>query len=234
MVSGVAANNEVTVPVGSGGQVSVYNSGGTTNITIDVLGYYSTNGSGMHAINPARAADTRTGSGQPYAGQPIPANGSLTVQVSGIPAVPTTAATAILQVTAVNPTANGYLITYPAGTTRPNASNLNYKSGATLTKEVTATLGSNPAGAVTFYNSSSTALNVIVDVTGYVGGVGDTFTPLSPPEPSPDRRYPKRLRPALRWTDPPQQYSVDSSGDRPRRCTRLRAVDRPQRHRAGK
>jgi RHS repeat-associated protein len=174
------ANNEVTVPVGTGGQVSIYNSAGTTNVVVDVLGYYSSGGAGMNTITPTRIADTRTGSGQPYAGQTIAANGSLTVQISGTAGVPTSATAAILQTSVLTPTAAGNLTAYPAGSTRPVTSNVNYKVGVTLTKEITAGLGTSPSGAVTFYNSSNSPVNLILDLTGYINTAGDTLTPLTP------------------------------------------------------
>jgi RHS repeat-associated protein len=179
-VAGGIANNEVTVPVGTGGQVSIYNAAGTTNVVVDVLGYYSAGGAGMNTITPTRIADTRTGSGQPYAGHPIPAGGTLTVQISGTAGVPTTATTAILEATVVAPTVVGNLTAYPAGSARPATSNLNYQVGVILTKEITAGLGTNPSGAVTFYNPSAAPVNLTLDLTGYINSVGDALTPLTP------------------------------------------------------
>ena len=179
-VAGNLSNNEVTVPVGTNGQVSIYNSAGTTNIDVDVLGYYSAAGAGMNTITPTRIADTRVGSGKPYAGQPVPALGTLTVRSAGTAGVPAGASAAILQAIVITPTAAGGLIAYPAGTTRPVTSNLNYKVGVTLAKEITAGLGTTPSGAVTFYNSSTAPLNLVLDLTGYTHGTGEALTPLTP------------------------------------------------------
>jgi len=179
-VAGGVANNEVTVPVGTGGQVSIYNALGTTNVIVDVMGYYSAGGAGMNAITPVRVADTLAGTGNPYAGTPLPANGTLTIQISGTAGVPAGASAAILQTTVVGPTAAGNLTAYPAGSALPPTSNLNYTVGATLTKEITAALGTAPSGAVTFYNSAAAPVRLIVDVTGYINSVGDALTPLTP------------------------------------------------------
>lgn len=178
-VAGGVANNQVTVPVGTNGQVNTYNLLGTTNVIVDVLGYYAAAGAGMNAITPTRVADTRTGSGQPYAGQAIAANGSLTVQISGTAGVPAGATAAILETTVLTPTAAGNLIAYPAGTTRPATSNLSYKVGISLTKEITAALGTNPLGAVTIYNASAAPVNLTLDLTGYINTAGDALTPLT-------------------------------------------------------
>jgi RHS repeat-associated protein len=178
-LAGLVANNEVTVPVGTGGQVSIYNSAGTTDVIADVLGYYSAGGAGMNAITPTRVADTRVGSGKPYAGAPIPAKGTLTVQISGTAGVPASATAAILQASVITPTVLGDLTAYPAGTLRPATSNLNYKVGVTLTKEITIGLGTTPPGAVSFYNSSTAPVNLVLDLAGYISGTGDSLSPLA-------------------------------------------------------
>ena len=179
LLAGGLANNEVTVPVGTGGQFSIYNSAGTTNLIVDVVGYYSANGAGMNPITQTRAVDTRTGSGKPYAGQPIPANGSLTVQLGGTAGIPASATAVIMQAIVFAPTAGGGMVAYPAGTPQPPTSSLRYKVGVTLIKEITAALGTVPSGAVTFFNVSAAPVNLVLDLTGYIGGVGEAMTPLT-------------------------------------------------------
>ena len=49
----------VIAKVGTNGQISIYNLAGTTDVIIDIVGYYPT-GSGYTALTPARLADTRT------------------------------------------------------------------------------------------------------------------------------------------------------------------------------
>jgi hypothetical protein len=48
-------------------------------------------GDALTPLTPARIADTRTGSGQPYAGQTIAANGTLAIQATGRGGVPANA-----------------------------------------------------------------------------------------------------------------------------------------------
>ena len=64
------------------------------------------------SVTPARVKDTRPGS-------PIPAKGTITVDVTGLGGVPATGASAVvLNVTAVKPSSSTYLTVYPSGETR--------------------------------------------------------------------------------------------------------------------
>jgi hypothetical protein len=54
--------NQVTVKLGTGGKVSVYNAQGNVNVIIDVFGYYqSGTGDAFHAVVPGRVLDSRSG-----------------------------------------------------------------------------------------------------------------------------------------------------------------------------
>ncbi len=48
----------VIVPIGAGGQISIYNDAGTVDVLVDVLGWYPT-GNTYTGLNPARLLDTR-------------------------------------------------------------------------------------------------------------------------------------------------------------------------------
>ena len=71
---------------------------------------------------------------------------------------------AILNVTVTNTTARSFLTVWPAGVTRPTASNLNWVAGQTVPNRVIVPVGT--GGKVTVYNSMGAA-DVIVDVSGY-------------------------------------------------------------------
>lgn len=105
---------------------------------------------------PTRALDTRSGA--------TPAGGSTTqLQLAGRSGVPATARAVVLNVTAVSPTAPGYVTVFPAGRARPTASNLNFVTGQTIANQVIVDLG--PTGAIAIYTSARS--NIIVDVAGY-------------------------------------------------------------------
>ena len=162
--------NLVEVALGRGGQISIYNQAGTTQLVVDVEGWYdpsqATSGAGLYNPTiPARIADTRPGSGEPYQGSTLGAGQSLTVQVAGRGGIPSSGAEAVvMNVTATNTSQPSYLTVYPAGEGRPLASNLNFFAGQTVANQVVVPLGT--GGAVTIYNGVGQA-DVVVDVVGW-------------------------------------------------------------------
>jgi hypothetical protein len=69
-----------------------------------------------------------------------------------------------LNVTAVGPTQAGFVTVFPAGSGRPEASNLNFVARQTVANLVVAKVGSN--GAVSFYNQSG-SVDLLADVVGW-------------------------------------------------------------------
>jgi hypothetical protein len=59
--------NMVIVPVGAGGQISIYNNTGTVDVIVDVLGWFPT-GASYTGLTPARQMDTRIPAPRPAAG----------------------------------------------------------------------------------------------------------------------------------------------------------------------
>jgi hypothetical protein len=174
---GEAIPNLVEVALGSGGQVSIYNAAGSVDVVADVEGWVgdSLNSYGeqglFEPLPPARILDTRTTNGGHDF--PLGPGQTLTLQVSGRGAVPSSGAGAvIMNVTVANPTALSYLTVWPAGVSRPNASNLNFTTGETIPNRVTVGVGS--SGQVNFYNAAG-YVNVIADVNGFFTGSGSTF-----------------------------------------------------------
>jgi hypothetical protein len=153
------------------GYLSLFNgSPGTTKITADVSGWFkagtATDAGGFRPVNPARILDTRNAIGAPRA--QVPAGGTVTLTVAnhgGIPSVG--AAAAVMNVTVTRGTGSGWLTAYPTGTTRPNASNINFVSGQTIPNLVTVKLGN---GKVSFFNGSAKPIDVLADVAGWYHG----------------------------------------------------------------
>ncbi|MGB3411661.1 MAG: hypothetical protein WBA45_10715 [Microthrixaceae bacterium] len=128
-------------------------------------------------VTPARIFDTRP-SGVTQDG--LFANtgkfaGSRDVQVTGRGGVPTGAGAVVVNLTVTNPTHVGYTTVFPTGTTRPNASNLNFVAGATVANAVVAKLSA--TGSLTIYNMA--VADVIVDVSGWLPADAD-YTSLNP------------------------------------------------------
>lgn len=126
----------------------------------------ATTASGTYVpVTPTRITDTRAGSGEPNAGDTIGPAASLTVQVGGVGGVPSNASVAVLNVTAINPTVDGFLSVNPGGQTGvPTVSNLNFVAGQTVANLVTVPLSA--SGAVSIFNHDGNT-DVAVDVFGY-------------------------------------------------------------------
>ncbi|HUY57149.1 MAG TPA: IPT/TIG domain-containing protein, partial [Candidatus Micrarchaeaceae archaeon] len=173
----------VEVALGRGGQVSLYNNSvGTTQLLVDVEGWYDTaapsSGPGLYnPVAPARIVDTRSYSGNPtpYSGQTLGPGQSLQVTVAGAGGIPSVGPeAAVLNLTAVDETSVGDLRVFPTGASASTISTLNFVPGQAIANQVVALLGTN--GAVTISNSSG-SVDVLVDVEGwYTGGSGGVTT----------------------------------------------------------
>jgi uncharacterized delta-60 repeat protein len=170
--------NLVTVALGAGGQIVLYNgSVGTAHLLADVAGYYLggvPTVPGAFAVLPAtRVLDTRNGIG--VAAQPVPAHSTLSLTVAGAGGVPPTGASSVvINATVTNQASSGFLTIFPSGTTRPTASNVNFVAAQTRANLATVRLGSD--GKLNFYNGSNGTVDLLADVAGdYVDG-----TPTAP------------------------------------------------------
>ncbi len=121
-------------------------------------------------VEPVRLVDTRAaGLGRRVGGQVT------YVPVGGRGGVASDAAAVALNVTAVGPTEAGYLTVFPCGTPIPNASTLNFATGQTVANAALVKVGA--GGNVCVF--SSTAMDVLVDVTGFVPALS-TFQAVVP------------------------------------------------------
>ena len=169
LAAGATRANEVIAQVGAGGAISIYNSGGSTDVVVDITGYFLTSSS-YNPEAPARILDTRSPSA------PLAANSNRVVQVTGHGGVPAGATSVVMNVLGISTTGGGYITAYPTGTTRPTASNLNLVAHQTAAVLVVAKLSS--AGQVTLFSSGGPT-NVVLDVAGWFTGTTD-YTPLNP------------------------------------------------------
>jgi hypothetical protein len=161
-----------------GGDVTIFNgSASPLRLVANVLGYYQAGPptlAGMFSsVQPANLLDTGTGVGAPKT--PVPANGSVTIQVAGRGGVPTGAGAVALTVAAVSPTSTGFVTVYPAGVVRPGAAGLDFTSGQTIAGLVV--VGMSADGKVTLFNGSSSPLRLVANVTGYWLNGPDTAAP---------------------------------------------------------
>jgi hypothetical protein len=184
-VAGQTIPNLVSVGLGTGGKVTIYNGLGMADAVVDLEGYFAPSGGGSAGqfvpVAPARITDTRASSGQPNHGLTLGAGKTLPVQVTGVGGIPSTGVSAIvLNTTVTDTTTAGFLTVFPTGTTVPVASNLNWMAGVTVPNRVIVPVGT--GGQVSFFNGLGSA-DLIVDVNGYFtdsSGTGSSFVPLTP------------------------------------------------------
>ncbi len=109
-----------------------------------------------------RVMDTRKGLGVRKGA--VGPGGTVTLKVAGRGAVPASGtAAAVLNLTVTGTTRAGHVTAYPAGSTRPTASNINFPAGWTGANLVTVPLGSN--GSVSFFNNAGSA-HLVADLVG--------------------------------------------------------------------
>jgi len=165
-VAGQTVPNLVTVKVGADGNVKIYNAVGSTHVIFDVVGWYGVSGDLFHPLTPCRSLDTRP-SALPGPKGKVASNAEITVDVTGVCAVPNSGATGVIvNTTVTEPTSGSYLTVYPSGVTRPTASNLNFLNGQTVPNLVIVKVGGD--GNVRAYNAVGQT-HVIFDTVGYFG-----------------------------------------------------------------
>ncbi|MEV4615187.1 hypothetical protein AB0K43_21735 [Kitasatospora sp. NPDC049258] len=162
--AGQTISNLVTVPVPVDGALDFFTNS-TTQVIADVQGYYTRDDSGatFTGRTPTRVLDTRTALGTPTAG-PISYR-TIDLKINGQNGVPAGATAVVLNLTtAFTANSEGYLEAYPAGTTPPTVSNVNWSStGALISGLAIVPVGAD--GSVSIKVNGTT--DVVADVFGY-------------------------------------------------------------------
>jgi hypothetical protein len=134
----------------------------------------------FHVVAPSRLADTRVGHGAP-AGR-LPAGGTITVDVTGVGAVPAVGVEAVVvNLTSVGSTTASHLTAWATGEPKPATSNLNFRAGQVAANQAIVPVGAD--GTVSIANAAG-ATHVVVDVQGWFGdgseAGGVSFHPMAP------------------------------------------------------
>jgi hypothetical protein len=170
--AGINMNAPFTVGLSPSGQFNIFTVA-TTDMVIDVLGYYSTqlndlNGQGLlfnSLPSPVRLLDTRAG----QMGCFTPGAQMIGGTVYNQPAVgvctniPATARAVVGNATVVNPTANGFLTFWPSTALQPLVATSNFRAGLVFNRHFTAGLGADGA----FKRFASSTTHLVIDVSGY-------------------------------------------------------------------
>jgi hypothetical protein len=149
------------VTISAAQRIAVYNGGGTVDIVVDVLGYFSPTSTGHYAaLASSRPLDTRGMGGQMPNGSVRPVN------VSSV--VPAGATAAVVNVTATGQRSSGYLAvspSCPATANNVSTSTLNYLGNRPARSNLAVVGLTN--GAFCVFNAGG-PVQAIVDVIGYI------------------------------------------------------------------
>ncbi len=165
---GQTVPNLVLAKLGAGGKVSMKNSAGNTHLIADVCGYFVNKpGSRLVPLTPFRALDTRS-----MAPGVLHPHGVVTIKLSAVGGIPSSGIDAVaLNVTAVAPTAAGFLTVWPAGEAMPVTSNLNFGPEQTVPNMVVSKVSAD--GSISVYNDSGDT-HLIIDIVGYYATTSGT------------------------------------------------------------
>jgi alpha-tubulin suppressor-like RCC1 family protein len=193
--SGTGITNTGTVPLAATGtkDLSIANFVGSTQVVIDVLGYFTTDpvADDFQPLTPCRAVDTRVAGGPLTTGAGASRNfrvggtGSMAAQGGTTSAngcnVPDSAAAAVVSVTAVGPVGTGFLRGGPNTGSAPAATVVNYTGAINMTNTGAMRLGAVSANDITIQNFG-TSTHVVVDVVGYytAAGGGSRYQTITP------------------------------------------------------
>ncbi len=170
--AGINRNAPFTVGLSLNGEFNIYTAQ-TTDLIIDVIGYFSTqasdaNGQGLlfNSLGaPLRLLDTRAA--QPACYQPGASmiGGTVYTQNTQIACtnLTPTARGLVGNVSALNVTSNGYLTFWPSNANQPTVATSNYQTGRTFNRHFTVGLGTDAA----FKRFAATTTDVIVDISGF-------------------------------------------------------------------
>lgn len=130
----------------------------------------------FNPIKPLRVLDTRLGVGA--AAQPLEKESTIELQISGQGDLPDSmeGGTVVLNLTSTASTDASFIVVWPTGETRPDASNLNTEPGQDTPNLVFAKIGDD--GKVSIYNNSGSA-HLIADVMGWAPS-DSGIVPISP------------------------------------------------------
>jgi hypothetical protein len=156
VVTGLAAN----------GTACVYLGGAAADVVVDAAGYLPSD-TRYDALAPARLLDTRTGGttvdGEHAATGTVAVDGTVELPVAGRAGVAADAVAVVVTVTADGAAGAGHVRVFPCDAPRPDASNLNFTTGAAVANTVVTPLSAD--GTVCLYVGGS-ATDLIVDVAG--------------------------------------------------------------------
>ncbi|MER7894185.1 hypothetical protein ABTX15_30665 [Micromonospora sp. NPDC094482] len=175
--AGWLGSNNVTVKLGTGGKVRVFNRNGHTDVVVDVVGFYAADntlasrgmGSRYHPYRASRIFDSRT---DPSSGGLKRSAGSYLNLTRLLGGDNPHARALVLNITVVDPESDGFVTAWSGDGSVPTASTVNFRAGTVTpnlayvqTRPCDGSLCS-PEGAPAFTIYTSARAHIIVDGFG--------------------------------------------------------------------
>ncbi len=148
--------NLVVVPVGPDGRIRLAALESSTDLIVDVFGYYGGGGAPTTVISPTRVLDTR-------AGAPLGQGETRTIDIAGVNGVPPNATSVIANFTATQANAFSYLTVWPGSGPRPTVSTLNFAPAVDTPNLAIIPLS---GGRLNIFNETGD-VHVLIDVLAY-------------------------------------------------------------------
>lgn len=178
-------SNTSVVKPGSDGKISIYNSSGTTNVDVDIQGYFTiasdeSSAGGFVPIAPKRVASTYDGVGVPVGQQAVGV--SRDIQIANGDEIPDDATAVFANVDVTSTATSGYLSIVKGGQSATGVPpTANYQdSGPTSTGVI---LPLSVDGQVRVLNAAGGPVSYRIDVQGYFSGdsaAGGSYHALTP------------------------------------------------------
>ena len=168
-VTGQTIPNMAIVKVGAGGKIAIYNNSSSTQVVVDVVGWFPSNPLSYEGINPERMLDTRAGGltidgSQSGVGPLIPQQTYL-LPVTNRGSVPATGVGAVaLNLAVIDPTVGNFVSVFPGNSSFDGTANISFSAGQTISNMVIAKVA--PDGTIGIYNNAGNT-QITVDVVGW-------------------------------------------------------------------
>jgi hypothetical protein len=178
--------NGITVALSPAGTVVAYygaGSGATTDFIIDVTGYFiGSGGDGYVQFGPHRILDTRPGTGNLGLTNKFVAGTPRKIQVAGVAGLPSSGVVAVTgNITAIRPTAKGYIFLGPTPTAAPDSSTLNFPAGDIRANNVAVPVAADGTLAAVYVAAAGASVDIVLDITGYfVASGGAEYHTMAP------------------------------------------------------
>jgi hypothetical protein len=165
--------NGVTVKLSNTGSLwALYKAvspGKSTDLILDVTGYYTadTSGASFVALAPGRRLDTRVPAPPEGLTGAFAANVARTLVIEPYQGVPANATAITGNLTVVGQTKGGFVAMTPLATNNPPTSTLNFDIGDIRANGVTGPLSGAGSVGLTYRTSGGGATHLLLDLTGY-------------------------------------------------------------------